>query len=300
MNQERAKVLIVDDVAENIQVLHNILSERYVTYFATNGEKALEIARRQEPDIVLLDVRMPGLDGYTVCRKLQADPATQNTPVIFVTALGDVDDETLGFECGGVDYITKPVSEPIVLARVGTHIKLKQQADALRRLSSMDGLTGIANRRRFDEMLATNWRRGSRTGGPLSLVMMDVDYFKQYNDNYGHQQGDDCLCAVARVLSERVKRVDDLVARHGGEEFVCLLPHTDQEGAKEIAESLVAGVRALQLPHVGSQVSEVVTLSAGVATITDFRTQPAEWLTHNADQALYAAKKNGRNQVRWQ
>lgn len=297
MMESRPQVLIVDDVVENIQVLHAILQESYTTIFATSGKKALEVARAQLPDLILLDVRMPEMDGYEVCRDLRDDPRTENTPVIFVTSLDDVDDETRGFECGGVDYITKPVSPPIVKARIATHIKLKQQADDLRRLSRLDGLTGLANRRRFDELLQINWSRSGRTGSPLSIILLDVDFFKQYNDTFGHQKGDECLQQIAKVLGSSLKRMDDLAARYGGEEFICLLPHTSEEGAYEIAETLVSSVRSLNLAHESSKICQTVTISAGVATASEFQGIKAPSLVEIADQALYRAKEKGRNQV---
>lgn len=173
---------------------------------------------------------------------------------------------------------------------------VSQQEEALRKLSSLDGLTGLTNRRRFDELLQINWSRCSRSGGPLSLIILDVDFFKLYNDAYGHQQGDECLRRVARVLASSLKRVDDVAARYGGEEFVCLLPHTPRDGAREIAERIVTSVRALQLPHAGSKAHEHVTISAGVATVQDFQNDDTAALLESADRALYSAKEKGRNQ----
>lgn len=298
VSSNRPKVLVVDDVPENVEVLQTILQDEYRVLTATNGPKGLEIAAAELPDLVLLDVTMSEMNGYEVCRALHSQFATENTPVIFVTSLEESQDEAKGFEVGGVDYITKPVNPIVVKARVGTHIKLKRQADALRRLSSLDGLTGIANRRRFDELLGINWSRCSRSGGPLALVILDVDFFKQYNDTYGHQMGDECLRAIAGVLTSHTNRIDDLAARYGGEEFVCLLPHTPVEGALKVTKSILSSISQLGLPHRASKVSDMVTASAGVAVAEHFRGESSQGLLKRADLALYWAKSNGRNQVR--
>lgn len=298
VSSNRPKVLVVDDVPENVEVLRTILQDDYQVLTATDGTRGLELAASELPDLVLLDVTMSDMHGYDVCRALHARFATENTPVIFVTSLEESHDEAKGFEVGGVDYITKPVNPIVVRARVGTHIKLKRQADALRRLSSLDGLTGIANRRRFDELLGVNWSRCSRSGGPLALMILDVDFFKQYNDSYGHQMGDECLRAIAGVLTSHTNRIDDLAARYGGEEFVCLLPHTPVEGALTVTRSILASISELGLPHRASKVSDMVTASAGVAVAEQFRGESPQGLLKRADLALYWAKSNGRNQVR--
>lgn len=298
VESNKPKVLVVDDVHENVEVLQTILQDEYQVFTATDGAKGLEIAAAELPDLVLLDVTMAPMNGYEVCRALHSQFATENTPVIFVTSLEDSCDEAKGFEVGGVDYITKPVNPIVVKARVGTHVKLKRRTDALRRLSSLDGLTGLANRRRFDELLGVNWSRCSRSGGPLALVLLDVDFFKQYNDTYGHQMGDDCLRAVAGVLTSHTNRIDDLAARYGGEEFVCLLPHTPLEGALKVTESILSSISQLGLPHRASKVSDTVTASAGVAVTEQFRGNSSLELLKRADLALYWAKSNGRNQAR--
>lgn len=293
-----SKILIVDDIPSNIQVLSLILKDEHEVYFATNGEKAVELARSKLPDLVLLDIMMPGMDGYEVCRKLKADPLTEDIPVIFITARSEVEDETHGLEVGAIDFITKPVSPPIVKARVRNHIQLKRHADLLKRMSFMDGLTGIANRRHFDDMLDKSWRRCERLALPMSLVMLDVDHFKLYNDHYGHQGGDDCLKAVAACMAASVARPDDLAARFGGEEFVCLLPSTDAAGAAEVARQVMEGVRALEIPHAVSPVAPFVTISLGVATLSPAQDgRAADGLIARADERLYEAKRAGRNRI---
>ncbi|MBP2304971.1 diguanylate cyclase [Azospirillum melinis] len=293
----RPKILVVDDIPSNVHVLSRILKDDYDIYFATDGEKALDLVQARMPDLVLLDIMMPGMDGFEVCRRIKADPAIHDIPVIFISAKSEVEDETRGLEVGAIDFITKPISPPIVKARVRNHLLLKRQTDLLRSLSFLDGLTGIANRRRFDDTMAREWRRCARSNLPLSLIILDVDHFKAYNDHYGHQAGDECLRVVAELLSDRAKRPSDLVARYGGEEFVCLLPETDGPGAVRVAEGFRTGVAECRIPHAQSPVIPHVTISLGVATVIPSADGSPEQLAEMADQLLYRAKRTGRNRV---
>ncbi|PWC46670.1 diguanylate cyclase [Azospirillum sp. TSA6c] len=293
----RPKILVVDDIPSNVHVLSRILKDDYDIYFATDGEKALDLVQARMPDLVLLDIMMPGMDGFEVCRRIKADPAIHDIPVIFISAKSEVEDETRGLEVGAIDFITKPISPPIVKARVRNHLLLKRQTDLLRSLSFLDGLTGIANRRRFDDAMAREWRRCARSNLPLSLIILDVDHFKAYNDHYGHQAGDECLRMVAELLSDRAKRPSDLVARYGGEEFVCLLPETDGPGAVRVAEGFRTGVAECRIPHAQSPVIPYVTISLGVATVIPSADGSPEQLAEMADQLLYRAKRTGRNRV---
>ncbi|PGH53039.1 diguanylate cyclase response regulator [Azospirillum palustre] len=293
----RPKILVVDDIPSNVHVLSRILKDDYDIYFATDGEKALDLVQARMPDLVLLDIMMPGMDGFEVCRRIKADPAIHDIPVIFISAKSEVEDETLGLEVGAIDFITKPISPPIVKARVRNHLLLKRQTDLLRSLSFLDGLTGIANRRRFDDAMVREWRRCARSNLPLSLIILDVDHFKAYNDHYGHQAGDECLRMLAELLSDRAKRPSDLVARYGGEEFVCLLPETDGPGAVRVAEGFRTGVAECRIPHAQSPVIPYVTISLGVATVIPSADGSPEQLAEMADQLLYRAKRAGRNRV---
>ncbi|AWK88062.1 diguanylate cyclase [Azospirillum thermophilum] len=297
MAEKRPKILVVDDIPSNVHVLSRILKDDYDIYFATDGERALELVQSRMPDLVLLDIMMPGMDGFEVCTRIKADTTTRDIPVIFISAKSEVEDETRGLEVGAIDFITKPISPPIVKARVRNHLLLKRQADLLRSLSFLDGLTGIANRRQFDETMQREWRRCARMHAPLSLIMLDVDHFKAFNDHYGHQAGDECLRAVAEVLAEQVKRPSDLVARYGGEEFVCLLPETENEGAILVAERLRDAVARLGIPHASSPVAPHVTISLGVATALPTSDTSPESLSQLADQLLYQAKRSGRNRA---
>ncbi|MGO4999576.1 diguanylate cyclase domain-containing protein [Oceanisphaera sp. W20_SRM_FM3] len=291
------RILIVDDQPVNIRVLHQVFRGEFEVLMATSGEQAITVCREQHPDIILLDVIMPGISGHEVCRRLKADPGTRDIPVIFVTSQNQDGDEALGFEMGAVDFITKPINPIIVLARVRTHLALKLQSDLLRSIAMIDGLTKIANRRKFDEELAINWRACQREGHPLSLVLLDLDSFKQYNDTYGHQQGDACLVAVAGVLTQSVRRPHDVVARYGGEEFVCILPETDSLGAMQRAETMRAAVKALAIAHQDSAAGPLVSISLGVATQIPSADSSPEALLAAADAQLYLAKAAGRDRV---
>lgn len=293
----RPKLLIVDDQPTNIRVLHELFREECDVFMATSGAQAIATCQAQLPDLILLDVVMDGMDGYEVCRRLKADPVTQGIPIIFITAQQQESDEVLGLELGAVDFISKPINPIIVRARVRTHLTLKLQNDLLRTMALMDGLTGVANRRKFDENILENWRLCFREQRPLSLILVDVDFFKRYNDRYGHQSGDVCLRSVAHALSEIVRRPYDLVARYGGEEFACVLPSTDLSGAVEIAEKMQERVRALGIEHSASDVDRVVTISLGVATLTPTNDLEFQVLIEDADKQLYEAKKAGRARV---
>lgn len=293
----RPKLLIVDDQPTNIRVLHELFREDCDVFMATSGEQAITLCRTQLPDLILLDVVMEGMDGHEVCRRLKADPTTQDIPIIFITAQQQESDEVLGLELGAVDFISKPINPTIVRARVRTHLTLKLQNNLLRSMALMDGLTGVANRRKFDEDILADWRQCFREQKPLSLILVDVDYFKRYNDRYGHLAGDGCLKSVAQALSETVRRPYDLVARYGGEEFACVLPNTVLSGAVDIAEKMKERVRALGIEHSASDVDSVMTISLGVATLTPTGELGFEALIEAADKQLYEAKNAGRARV---
>jgi diguanylate cyclase (GGDEF)-like protein len=286
------RVLIVDDEPANVHVLAEALGGGYDVRFATDGERALELARSHAPDLILLDVVMRGMDGFEVLRRLKGEPATQRIPVIFVTAMDEIDDEQNGLEQGAVDYITKPIRPAIVRARVRTHIELKTQRDLLEQRASIDGLTGIANRRRFDEELDLRWRSAQRSASALNLMLIDVDHFKQYNDNYGHGAGDDCLRRVARAIEACYGRAGDLAARYGGEEFAVI-----QSGPAPSAqiERLLQSIRALRIPHRASSAADVVTASVGAVEVVPGAGSSARQALEEADKLLYAAKQGGRN-----
>jgi diguanylate cyclase (GGDEF)-like protein len=293
----RPRLLVVDDQPPNIQALYQAFAADHQVLMATSGEQALALCASQKLDLVLLDVVMPGMDGFEVCRRLQANDATRDIPVIFVTAHDDEAAETLGLEVGAVDFISKPINPKIVRARVKTHLTLKIQSDMLRQWVYLDGLTGVHNRRHFDERLASEWARAVRSGTELSVLLLDVDFFKRYNDHYGHQAGDDCLRRIAMALKAGVKRPGDLLARYGGEEFVCLLPETPLRGAVAFAQQLGERVDSQRIVHADSDVGPFVTVSLGVCTKGADTVGSAAALLREADAQLYTAKGRGRHQA---
>lgn len=294
----RPLILIVDDVPNNIQILAENLHDDYRIKVATNGKSALEIvAKHGAPDLILLDVMMPVMNGYEVCSQLRQNPDTSGIPVIFITAMSEVADEEHGLKLGAVDYITKPFHIPVVKVRLHNHIRLKLMADQMESMAWIDGLTGISNRRRFDETLAIEWKRAQRTGTPLSIILVDIDSFKEFNDNYGHGAGDNCLKAVASALASSAARAGDMVARYGGEEFILLMPKTDINGARLLAEQICHQIEQQKISHGFSSASPWVTISAGYAAIIPGTADKASTLLEAADKMLYHAKKSGRNRV---
>lgn len=421
-----AAVLIVDDAPDSLSALRmQMVEQGYQTFIANTGERALDLARRVHPDLILLDIVMPGMDGFETCRQLKAHPVTQRIPVIFMSARTATDDVVAGFDLGAVDYIGKPLRMPEVCARVRTQLSIRASAetqheqaerlrtivnnmaeglliieasgriqftnpacdqylgyaadelaggyisdllnplvaqeyleyfaryaanpetahshgtreviirhkqgksvcmdltltpmflrqplfigllhdithhklseDALQRAAMVDPLTKIANRRHFDSFLEKEWQRATRTGAPLSLVVLDVDHFKLYNDSLGHAAGDVCLQQVAQAIDSHALRGTDLAARYGGEEFVLLFAETDAGAAAALAESVRVHIEALQLPHPKSPTSPWITVSIGVATMTPQQNDRIESLFVAADRAMYVAKEEGRNQVR--
>lgn len=294
---EQARILIVDDIPANIKSLNGILADEYEISFATDWKTGLEIAERTHPDLILLDIMMPEMDGFEICRRLKAMPATQEIPVIFITALDGEADEAKGLAIGAADYITKPFRPAIISLRVRNHIKFKLQRDRLEALTLTDGLTEIANRRRFDQHLEEEWRRCLRANSPLSAIMVDIDHFKAFNDNYGHAAGDDCLRRVAQALARVPSRPGDLLARVGGEEFACLLSGADAAGAAAVAGELCAAVSALAIPHAHSDAADCVSVSAGIGSVEPTADDTPVSLIKRADEMLYEAKRAGRNRI---
>ena len=300
MTVETAKplILIVDDTPTNIQVLAETLIKDYKIKVASSGKAALAtIAQQGLPDLILLDVMMPDMDGYEVCRQLKNNPQTSAIPVIFVTAMNEASNEEYGLNLGAMDYITKPFYLPVVKARIRNHIRLKQTTDMLESMAWIDGLTAIPNRRRFDQTLDIEWKRAQCSLMPLGLIMLDVDFFKAYNDHHGHGAGDICLKQVAALLTASASRSTDLAARYGGEEFVMLIPETEIDGVHKIAERLCERIESQQIPHAVSAVSPWITASIGYTALIPQPEQASCALLEEADKMLYQAKRAGRNRV---
>ena len=291
-------ILIVDDNPFNIHTLSKILKSEYRIKVSTNGHGVFGILK-ENPNIslILLDVIMPEMDGYEVCKELKKNSLTQKIPIVFVTAKDSPEDEAYGFSLGAADYITKPFNPATVKVRVRHQIELKEQNDALEKLSMNDSLTKIRNRGYFDEYYESAFKEVTREGGVLVVMMMDIDYFKPYNDHYGHGEGDICLVRVAQALKASLQRPSDMVARYGGEEFVAVLKHIGYESALHMADALRKAIEALAIVHAYSSVSGYVSISIGVAFKTLDSTLDAKELLKKADEALYEAKAQGRNRV---
>jgi diguanylate cyclase (GGDEF)-like protein len=307
------KALVIEDTATSQAVICHLLERLGIQPVqARDGLSGIANFEKEQPDLILLDIILPGIDGFEVARRIRAmEKPGEWTPIIFLTALTKDEDLERGIEAGGDDYLFKPVSEVVLAAKVRAMQRIIQMRHSLlvltrkldsanrelTRLSAVDGLTGIANRRQFDEALLREWRRCLREREPLSLLMVDVDYFKQYNDGYGHQAGDECLKTVAATLRGKLRRPADIVARYGGEEFAAVLPDTAQEGAVRVAESMNSAIQQLGIPHEGS-VFGSLTVSVGVATLIPLQVEGLPRLLGAADWALYEAKREGRNCVR--
>ncbi|MCY7295832.1 diguanylate cyclase [Alteromonas sp. a30] len=292
---EKQTVLIVDDSINNIKTLGEIIRTECNIIFARSGKEALSLAQKMRPDLILLDVMMPEMDGYEVCSRLKENKFTDMIPVIFVTSLDSEDDEQKGLELGAIDYIAKPFHPSIVKMRIRNHLELVRYRNQLKHLSTTDGLTGIANRRRFDDQLYIEWGRALREHDPLSLIFLDIDNFKKYNDYYGHLQGDECLRTIAQTIEQCYKRETDIVARYGGEEFAIVLPNTDLEGAKSCADKLVDTIRALALPHPENKDYGIITISIGLSSVVPNPNITPEQVLNFVDGCMYEAKETGRN-----
>ncbi|MGC8924948.1 diguanylate cyclase [Calditerrivibrio sp.] len=296
-NEHKGKILIIDDSVSNIQLINGVLKDDYEIFFSTNGVSGIKKVYEISPDLILLDVVMPDMDGYEVLTKLKSDLLTREIPVIFITALDSVEQEVKGLEAGAVDYITKPIIGAILKARVATHIELKRQRDYLKNLAMIDGLTGIANKRRFNEYLEKWYKISLRKKMYLSIFVIDIDYFKLYNDTYGHLAGDDCLKSIACAIKDSLKRPYDLVARFGGEEFACVIPETSYDDALMIAGRIKSNISNLRLEHKASTISPYVTVSIGGVCGIPTEMDEHFKMLERADEALYKAKQFGRNQI---
>ncbi|MDR3294367.1 MAG: diguanylate cyclase [Clostridiales Family XIII bacterium] len=290
-------ILVVDDEKANLAVLNQILSPEYGVFTAKSGTTAIQIAEELRPDLVLLDIVLPDINGFDVLSQLKANPNTRTIPVIFITGLGSDSDEEKGLLLGAVDYIKKPFKHTIVKARVRTHMDIVQQVRAIERLGLTDSLTGLPNRRSFDDRVEMEWRRAIRERKTISLLMLDLDNFKSYNDTYGHPQGDILLKKVSGIFATVAKRPADLPARVGGEEFAILLPDTGLDSALSLAESVRADVESLRVPADDGNAATSMTISIGVISAAPIEDSPLKDFLSIADKNLYAAKKAGKNRV---
>lgn len=308
----KLKVLVVEDSKVALKAISGYIENMGVhPLLAENGHDAIELYTRERPDIILLDIILPDTNGYEVAKEIRRLQGKDEwTAIIFLSVMSKDEDLARGIEVGGDDYIMKPAGSVVVQAKVRAMYRLVQMQRALvklagqlneanlelQRLSMTDSLTGIANRRMFDISLAREWRRCQRLKKPMSVIMIDVDHFKKYNDRYGHQEGDDCLVAVAQELARTAPRPGDLVARYGGEEFVMILSDTDENGAHWVANRIRQHVAGLNLPHEDSSGGHV-TVSCGVSSVLPANELSVDMLMKSADTALYLSKSQGRNTV---
>lgn len=308
------KILLVEDNNNTLTVLQDVLTiAGHSVLAASEGEQGLDLFAAEHPDLVLLDVQLPGLNGYQIAQRIRADGGDDWVPIIFLSGEGSDEAINRGIEAGGDDYLVKPISQVVLLAKLRAMERIAAMRQRLLRLSSQltqaneklqwiaqhDALTGLANRRLFDEYLAQEWYRQRRHHHPLSLLLIDVDNFKAYNDYYGHQRGDDCLRKIAALLQQGVRRSSDLVARYGGEEFVVVLPMLRRSEARELAERLRSSVLKAQLEHRALGATGYVTISIGVASVVPCASLIPADLIAGADRALYRAKCSGKNRVEY-
>lgn len=299
LNQEpvRPRVLIVDDYQGNLDTLTAGLEDVYSITCTPSPKEALVLSKTQVFDIILSDVLMPEMSGYMLCEAIKKESLNQETPFIFVTALDQTSEESKGLALGAVDYITKPYSLAIVRARIQNHLELYRTRDALKALSLIDSLTGLPNRRHFEQVYSYQWMVAQRHGRPITVALVDIDYFKQYNDGFGHQKGDECLQSVGKALASVCHRSMDFVARYGGEEFVIVLCDTDTAGAVLVGQTLLNSVRQLAIETAPDTPISVVSISIGMASCYPVGTEDPNFLINLADQQLYKAKRSGRDRI---
>lgn len=299
ISMKKPMVLVVDDDITTVKFIAQAIKSEYEVIFALSAIECLQKASQAvKPDLILLDVKMPKVDGFEICDTLKSTPETQHIPVVFITSAKLASDQVKGFELGATDYLTKPIDTKILKARLRAHIRQSTDLKSLEALVLTDVLTGVANRRKFNEAICSDWKLAVRDKSPISLLMIDIDDFKRFNDHYGHPKGDKCLIAVANTLQKTVERPIDMVARVGGEEFVILLPNTDLEGAEFIAQKVLDEIRLLEYPHAESSVRDIVTLSIGVSCAEPCIEDEPELLIQAADKGLYKAKHDGKDRYR--
>ena len=296
MEFKKPTILVVDDMTTTLLLLHDLLKDTYEVKIAKSGTKALEILESpNDIDLILLDIEMPDINGYDVCKRIKNNETIKNIPIIFITGRTSQEDEEYGLNLGAIDYITKPFNKAIVKLRIKNYLNLKIKNDMLEKLSMYDGLTNIRNRRYFDETFEKTFSEIKRDKKSLAVLMIDIDFFKPYNDNYGHGQGDETLRKVAKALEKTIKRASDFVARYGGEEFVILLKDINKDGVEAVANNLLNAVRELKITHEFSKIENYVTVSIGVSFYNSNSDVTKLELLLKADETLYNVKNSGRN-----
>ncbi|MCT7472295.1 GGDEF domain-containing response regulator [Aliarcobacter cryaerophilus] len=296
MEFKKPTILVVDDMTTTLLLIHDLLKDTYEVKIAKSGTKALEILESpNDIDLILLDIEMPDINGYDVCKRIKNNETIKNIPIIFITGRTSQEDEEYGLNLGAIDYITKPFNKAIVKLRIKNYLDLKIKNDMLEKLSMYDGLTNIRNRRFFDETFEKTFNEIKRDKKSLAVLMIDIDFFKPYNDNYGHGQGDETLRKVAKALEKTIKRASDFVARYGGEEFVILLKDINKDGVEAVANNLLNAVRELKITHEFSKIEKYVTVSIGASFYNSNSDITKLELLLKADETLYNVKNSGRN-----
>lgn len=296
MEFKKPTILVVDDMTTTLLLIHDLLKDTYEVKIAKSGTKALEILESpNDIDLILLDIEMPDINGYDVCKRIKNNETIKNIPIIFITGRTSQEDEEYGLNLGAIDYITKPFNKAIVKLRIKNYLDLKIKNDMLEKLSMYDGLTNIRNRRFFDETFEKTFSEIKRDKKSLAVLMIDIDFFKPYNDNYGHGQGDETLRKVAKALEKTIKRASDFVARYGGEEFVILLKDIKKDGVEAVANNLLNAVRELKITHEFSKIENYVTISIGASFYNSNSDITKLELLLKADETLYNVKNSGRN-----
>ena len=296
MEFKKPTILVVDDMTTTLLLIHDLLKDTYEVKIAKSGTKALEILESpNDIDLILLDIEMPDINGYDVCKRIKNNETIKNIPIIFITGRTSQEDEEYGLNLGAIDYITKPFNKAIVKLRIKNYLNLKIKNDMLEKLSMYDGLTNIRNRRFFDETFEKTFSEIKRDKKSLAVLMIDIDFFKPYNDNYGHGQGDETLRKVAKALEKTIKRASDFVARYGGEEFVILLKDIKKDGVEAVANNLLNAVRELKITHEFSKIENYVTISIGASFYNSSSDITKLELLLKADETLYSVKNSGRN-----
>ena len=296
MEFKKPTILVVDDMTTTLLLIHDLLKDTYEVKIAKSGAKALEILESpNDIDLILLDIEMPDINGYDICKRIKNNETIKNIPIIFITGRTSQEDEEYGLNLGAIDYITKPFNKAIVKLRIKNYLDLKIKNDMLEKLSMYDGLTNIRNRRFFDETFEKTFSEIKRDKKSLAVLMIDIDFFKPYNDNYGHGQGDETLRKVAKALEKTIKRASDFVARYGGEEFVILLKDINKDGVEAVANNLLNAVRELKITHEFSKIENYVTISIGASFYNSSSDITKLELLLKADETLYSVKNSGRN-----
>lgn len=302
---ELPDILIVDDDSSIIITLNKVLNKIGRIRFASDAKQAFIMINECYPDLILLDVELPDILGLEVCSVLKSNAATESIPILFITSNMRDDFEEKVFNVGAADYIVKPLNPSVVAARVKTHLNYHRAICLLEKLAHTDGMTGLANRRTFDEHLNIELKRCRRESIPLTIALIDIDEFKKYNDYFGHVEGDDCIKNIATAIGSSSRRPGDLAARYGGEEFSLILPHTDQQGASVLLKGLLKSIQDLKISHSPEAQYDAVTISIGYSTIFpkeknflnkyNYADAYNSEVIQAADNALYESKQNGRN-----